>query len=78
MATIRNLTAMRYMAGNVVFSVISANAVQIAFSDDKIQFGSLRADTDYGSKFLYTDGGKTVRTKVLQTVAQVKASFSIT
>jgi len=69
---------MRYAQGNRVVSVTSANAVQIAFSDDKIQWGSLKADTDYGSKFLYTDGGKTVRTKALQTVAQVKASFSIT
>jgi len=69
---------MRFSQGNVVVSVTSANAVQIAFDDTKIQFGSLKADTDYGSKFLYTDGGKTVRTKVLQTVAQVKASFSIT
>mgnify|MGYP007040051146 CR=1 FL=1 len=75
---IKNLTVMRYAQGNRVVSVTSANAVQIAFDDSKINWGSLKSDTDYGSKFLYTDGGTTVRTKVLQTVAQVKASFSIT
>lgn len=69
---------MRFAQGNRVISVTSANAVQVAFDDTKINWGSLKADTDYGSKFLYTDSGQTTRIKALQTVAQVKASFSIT
>lgn len=76
---IKTLTATRYASGNTVASVASADAAQVAFDDSKILWGSLVARSDYGSEFLYQAAtNKLVRTQVLQTVAQVKASFSIT
>jgi hypothetical protein len=76
---IKTLTATRYANGNTVASVASADAAQVAFDDSKILWGSLVARSDYGSQFLYqATPNKTVRTQVLQTTAQVKASFSVT
>lgn len=75
---IKTLTATRYANGNTVASVASADAAQVAFDDTKILWGSLQARTEFGSQFLYQAfPNKTVRTQVLQTPTQVRASFSV-
>ena len=76
---IKILPATRYASGNLVASVASADAARVGFDDTKILWGSLKNGRQYGAEFMYqATESKLVRTQVLATPTQVRASFSIT